>query len=70
MEKRELKLKKKALRIDRRLEGSIDVVPIFDLELLHRSFCDSLLVAKLFRRPAKYLRGPSARAGTEPDRHL
>jgi hypothetical protein len=62
MEKRELKLRKKALRIDRRLEASVDILPVFDLELLHRSFKDSLLVAKLFRRPAEYLRGPSGAA--------
>jgi hypothetical protein len=62
MEKRVRKLKKKALRIDRRLEASLDVVPVFDLDLLQRSFSDSLLVAKLFRRPAKYLRGPSGAA--------
>jgi len=62
MDKRELKLKKKALRLDRRLDAPADVLPVFDLELLHRSFSDSLLVAKLFRRPAKYLRGPSGAA--------
>ena len=59
MTMRELKLKKKPLRIDRRPEASIDAWPVFDLELLHRSLSDSMLVAKLFRRPAKYLRGPS-----------
>jgi hypothetical protein len=62
MERRELKLKKRTLRIDRRLEAAVDVLPVFDLDLLHRSFRDSLLVAGLFRRPAKYLRGPSGAA--------
>lgn len=62
MKQRELKLKRKPLRLDRRLEASVDVLPVFDLDLLQRSFSDSLLVAKLFRRPAKYLRGPSGAA--------
>lgn len=62
MKQRELKLRRKALRLDRRLEASVDVLPVFDLELLQRSFSDSLLVAKLFRRPARYLRGPSGAA--------
>ena len=62
MNKRELKLKKKALRLDRRLEATADLLKVFDLDLLHRSASDSLLVAKLFRRPAKYLRGPSGAA--------
>lgn len=62
MDKRELKRRSKPLRLDRRLDSAVDILPVFDLELLHRSFSDSLLVAKLFRRPAKYLRGPSGAA--------
>jgi hypothetical protein len=62
MNRHKLNLKKKPLRIDRRLEATADVLPVFDLELLNRSFRDSLLVATLFRRPAKYLRGPSGAA--------
>jgi len=58
MKKRELKLKRKALRIDRRSPAPADLLSVFDLDLLHRSFRDSILAAKLFRRPAKYLRGP------------
>ena len=62
MDKRERKRMTKALRLDRRIEASADLLPFFDLELLDRSFRESLLVAKLSRRPAKYLRGPSGAA--------
>jgi hypothetical protein len=62
MKKRELKLKRKSLRIDRRSPAPADVRAVFDLDLLHRSFRDSMLVAKLFRRPANYLRGSSGAA--------
>jgi hypothetical protein len=59
MELHDMKTKKKALRLDRRLEASHDVLPVLDLEILHRSFRESLLGATLFRRPPRYLRGPS-----------
>jgi len=39
-----------------------EALPVFDLELLHSSVRESLLVATLFRRPAKYLKGPSSAA--------
>ncbi len=58
MDKHERKWMKKALRLDRPLTAD-EVVPVFDLDLLHRGVRDSLLVARLFRRPARYLKGPS-----------
>ena len=61
MDKHDRKWMKKALRLDRPLAGD-EVVAVFDLELLHRGFRDSLLVAKLLRRPARYLKGPSGAA--------
>jgi len=62
MKQRELKLKRKPLRLDRRVEAPEHGLPVFDLDLVQRGFRDSLLVAGLFRRPAKYLRGPSGAA--------
>lgn len=62
MRQRELKIKRKPLRLDKPVDGLGHGLPVFDLEVVHRSFRDSLLVAGLFRRPAKYLRGPSGAA--------
>ncbi|HLY09367.1 MAG TPA: hypothetical protein VKW04_08705 [Planctomycetota bacterium] len=62
MDQRQLKWTRKALRLDRRVEASIDLLPIVDLELLDRSFRESLLVAKLLRRPSTYLQGRSGAA--------
>lgn len=61
MDKHERKWMKKALRLDRPLAAD-EIVSVFDLDLLHRSVRDSLLVAKLLRRPARYLKGPSGAA--------
>jgi hypothetical protein len=61
MDKHDRKWMKKALRLDRPLAAD-EVVPVFDLELLHRGVRDSLLVAKLFRRPSRYLKGSSGAA--------
>ncbi|HZE98615.1 MAG TPA: hypothetical protein VE981_16405 [Planctomycetota bacterium] len=53
------KLMKRPLRLDRAIEVHGDLLPVFDLDLLERSFKESLLVARLTRRPSKYLRGRS-----------
>ena len=45
------------LRLDRAIEADRDQGPVFDLELLQRGFRESLLVARLFRRPARYVKG-------------
>jgi hypothetical protein len=57
MDTHERFLTRKALRLDRPIEAPVDLLPILDLELLDRSFKESLLVAKLLRRPPTYLRG-------------
>jgi hypothetical protein len=44
-------LRRRPLRLDRPIE-----TPVFDLEVVHRAFEESLLVARLFRRPARYVR--------------
>jgi len=62
MRQRELKLKRKALRLDKYVETLGHGLPVFDLDIVQRGFTDSLLVAGLFRRPAKYLRGKSGAA--------
>ena len=49
------------VRLDRRVEAP-DLGWVFDLDLLQRSFEVSLLVARLRRRPPKYLRGKSGAA--------
>jgi hypothetical protein len=49
------------LRRPVRLDAPVPVVP-FDLDLLHRSFKVSLLVARMSRKPATYLRGGSEAA--------
>jgi hypothetical protein len=48
------KLLRRPVRLDRPVEA-----PVFDLEVIDRAFRESLLVAQLFRRPAKYFRGRS-----------
>ena len=49
------------LRRPVRLDAPVPVVP-FDLDLLHRSFKVSLLVARMSRKPSTYLRGRSGAA--------
>lgn len=51
------KLLRRPVRLDRPVEA-----PVFDLEIVDRAFRESLLVAQLFRRPAKYFRGRSGAA--------
>ncbi len=51
------KLLRRPLRLDRSIETGRDRGRAFDLDILQRSFRESLLVARLFRRPAKYVRG-------------
>ena len=51
------KLLRRPVRLDRPVETSV-----FDLDLVDRAFRESLLVARLFRLPAKYLRGRSGAA--------
>ena len=51
------KLLRRPVRLDRPVE-----TPVFDLEIVDRAFRESLLVAQLFRRPAKYFRGRSGAA--------
>jgi len=46
------KLLRGSVRLDRPVEA-----PVFDLDVIDRAFRESLLVARLFRRPAKYFRG-------------
>ena len=47
-------LLRRPVRLDRPVEADG-----FDLEVVQRGFRESLLVARLFRRPAKYVRGRS-----------
>ncbi len=61
MKPREMKFRK-PLRLDRPVGMLGHGLPVFDLDIVQRGFRDSLLVAGLFRRPAKYLRGPSGAA--------
>ena len=56
-----IRLLRRPLRLDRRVEARDPGLP-FDLDLLQRSFEVSLLVARLQRRPPKYLRGKSGAA--------
>jgi hypothetical protein len=56
-----IRLLRRPLRLDRRVEAP-DPGLVFDLDLLQRSFKVSLLVARLQRRPATYLRGRSGAA--------
>jgi len=56
-----MKTNRKMLRKPVRLDRAI-VAPVFDREVIDRAFRESLLVARLFRRPAKYLRGRSGAA--------
>jgi hypothetical protein len=51
------KLLRRSVRLDRPVEA-----PVFDLDVVDRAFRESLLVARLFRRPAKYFRGRSGAA--------
>jgi hypothetical protein len=51
------KLLRRPVRLDRAIEA-----PLFDLDVVDRAFRESLLVAQLFRRPAKYLKGRSGAA--------
>jgi len=51
------KLLRRPVRLDRPIEA-----PVFDLDVIDRAFRESLLVARLYRRPAKYLRGRSGAA--------
>ena len=50
-------LRRRPVKLDRPIE-----VPVFDLEVVQRAFEESLLVARLFRRPAKYLKRRSGAA--------
>jgi len=51
------KLLQRPVRLDRPVETSV-----FDLDLVDRAFRESLLVARLFRRPSRYFRGRSGAA--------
>jgi hypothetical protein len=59
MEKTLRRLLRRPVRLDRSIEASCESAPLFDLELIHRGFRESLLVAQLFRRPVRYVRGRS-----------
>jgi len=59
MKKTLRRLLRHPVRLDRPIDASQDQGPVFDLEILHRGFKESLLVAQLFRRPARYVRGRS-----------
>lgn len=56
-----MKTLRKPLRRPVRLDRPVEA-PVFDLEIVDRAFRESLLVAQLFRRPAKYFRGRSGAA--------
>jgi hypothetical protein len=56
-----IRLLRRPVRLDRRVEAP-DPTVLFDLDLLQRSFDVSLLVARLQRRPVKYLPGKSGAA--------
>jgi len=45
---------RRPLRLDRSIRGAV-----FDLEMVYRGFRESLLVARLFRRPVRFFRGRS-----------
>ena len=51
------KLLRRPVRLDRPVEA-----PVFDLDIVDRAFRESLLVARMFRRPAKYFQGRSGAA--------
>jgi len=53
------RLLRRPIRLDRSIEASCGSTPPFDLELVQRGFKESLLVAQLFRRPVRYVRGRS-----------
>ena len=53
---------RRALRLDRWIDARGGQGPVFDLDVVHRAFKQSLLVARLYRRPARYLRGRSGAA--------
>ena len=51
------RLSRRSLRLDRSIESPDGEGSVFDLDVVHRGFKESLLVARLFRRPARYVRG-------------
>jgi hypothetical protein len=51
------RLLRRPLRLDRAIEVGEDRGLVFDLELLQRGFQESLLVARLLRRPPRYVKG-------------
>ena len=51
------RLLRRPLRLDRAIDAGEDRGPVFDLELLQRGFRESLLVAKLLRRPPRVVKG-------------
>jgi hypothetical protein len=59
MSKTLLRLLRRPVRLDRPIEASSGSAPLYDLELIERSFKESLLVAQLFRRPVRYVPGRS-----------
>jgi hypothetical protein len=48
---------RRPVRLDRAIRGAV-----FDLEMVHRGFRESLLVGRLFRRPVRFFRGRSRAA--------
>jgi len=50
-----MKTIRRLLRRPFRLESPIDA-PVFNLDIIHLAFEESLLVARLFRRPARYVK--------------
>jgi hypothetical protein len=53
------RLLRRPVRLDRSVEASCGSALPFDLELIQRGLKESLLVAQLFRRPVRYVRGRS-----------
>jgi hypothetical protein len=53
------RLLRRPVRLDRSVEASCGSAPVFDLELVQLGLKESLLVAQLFRRPVRYVRGGS-----------
>ena len=61
MKKTLRKLLRRPVRLDRPIEAPWEDGPVFDLDVIHRGFKESLLVAGLFRRPARYVRARTPR---------
>lgn len=48
---------RRLVKLDVRLEAADPAWPVFDLDIVHRAFRESLLLARLGARPATYVPG-------------